>query len=43
MKAVEPKSETRQSIGYVRDGVLILAVALGGMYVLVHPEKFDAL
>jgi hypothetical protein len=36
------KSETRQTIGYVRDGILILALALGAMYVLAHPEKFDA-
>jgi hypothetical protein len=42
MKTAEAKPETRQTIVYVRDGVLILALALGGMYVLVHPEKFDA-
>jgi hypothetical protein len=42
VKTVEAKSESRQTLAYVRDGVLILALALGAMYVLVHPEKFDA-
>jgi hypothetical protein len=36
------KSDKRQTIAYIRDGVLILGLALGGMYVLAHPEKFDA-
>jgi hypothetical protein len=36
------RPDTRQTIAYVRDGLLILVLALGGMYVLMHPEKFDA-
>jgi hypothetical protein len=45
MKTAETPStghDTRQTIAYVRDGLLILVLALGGMYVLMHPEKFDA-
>lgn len=42
MKTAESKTETRSPVAYFRDGVLILALALGGMYVLAHPEKFDA-
>ena len=36
------KSDKRQTIAYIRDGVLILGLALGGMYILANPEKFDA-
>jgi hypothetical protein len=36
------KSDTRQTIAYVRDGLSVLVLAFGGMYILVHPEKFDA-
>jgi hypothetical protein len=34
--------ETWRVVGYVRDAVVILAIAIGGMYVLSHPEKVDA-
>jgi hypothetical protein len=34
--------ETRRTIGYVRDALIVLVIAVGGMYVLDHPEKFDA-
>jgi hypothetical protein len=34
--------KTWQVIGYVRDAVVILAIVVGGMYDLSHPEKIDA-
>ena len=34
--------ETWRAIGYARDALVILVIAIGGMYVLSHPEKFDA-
>jgi hypothetical protein len=34
--------ETWRVIGYVRDAVVILAIVVGGMYILSHPEKVDA-
>jgi hypothetical protein len=34
--------EKWRTIGYVRDAVIILVIAVGGMYILDHPEKFDA-
>ena len=33
--------ETWRMIGYARDAMLILAIAIGGMYVLSHPENVD--
>jgi hypothetical protein len=32
-----------RAIGYVRDALVILVITVGGMYLLDHPEKFDAL
>ena len=32
---------TRRVLGYVRDALIILGIAVGGMYVLDHPEKLD--
>ena len=29
-------------IGYVRDALIILGIALGAWYLSEHPEKFDA-
>lgn len=34
--------ENRRVIGYARDAVVILVIAVGGMYVLSNPEKLDA-
>ena len=34
--------ENRRVIGYARDTLLILGIAIGGMYVLSNPEKLDA-
>ena len=34
--------ETWRVIGHVRDVTLILVIAVGGMYVLSNPAKFDA-
>jgi hypothetical protein len=36
-------SETWQAIGYARDALVILVITFGGLYLLDHPEKFDAL
>jgi hypothetical protein len=33
--------ERWRTIGYARDAAVILIIALGGMYILDHPEKFD--
>jgi hypothetical protein len=33
--------ETGRVIGYVRDAMVILAIVIGGTYVLSHPEKVD--
>jgi hypothetical protein len=35
--------DTWRAIGYGRDALVILVITLGGMYLLDHPEKFDAL
>jgi hypothetical protein len=35
-------TETWRVIGHVRDAMVILVIAIGGMYVLSHPEKVDA-
>jgi hypothetical protein len=32
-----------RAIGYMRDALVILVITVGGMYLLDHPEKFDAL
>ena len=34
--------ENRRVIGYARDTLAILGIAIGGMYVLSNPEKLDA-
>jgi hypothetical protein len=34
--------ETWRVIGHVRDVTVILVIAVGGMYVLSNPAKFDA-
>jgi hypothetical protein len=34
--------ETWRIVGYVRDAAIILFIVAGGIYVLEHPEKFDA-
>ena len=34
--------DTWRIIGYVRDIVVILGIALGALYLSWHPEKFDA-
>jgi hypothetical protein len=34
--------ETWRIIGYLRDAAIILLITVAGMYVLEHPEKFDA-
>jgi hypothetical protein len=34
--------ENRRVIGYARDTLVILGIAIGGMYVLSKPEKLDA-
>jgi hypothetical protein len=31
-----------RAIGYARDGLVILVIAIGGMYVLSNPAKIDA-
>jgi hypothetical protein len=36
------KPGTWRVIGYVRDIVIILGIALGALYLSWHPEKFDA-
>ena len=33
--------ETWRVISYLRDAMVILAIVIGGMYVLSHPEKVD--
>jgi hypothetical protein len=40
LSGLTPK--TWRVIGYVRDAVVILAIVVGGMYILSHPEKVDA-
>ena len=34
--------KTWRVIGCMRDAVVILAIVVGGMYILSHPEKVDA-
>jgi hypothetical protein len=34
--------KTWRLIGYVRDALIILGIALGAWYLSEHPEKFDA-
>jgi hypothetical protein len=34
--------DTWRAIGYARDGLVILVIAIGGMYVLSNPAKIDA-
>jgi hypothetical protein len=34
--------ETWLIVGHVRDAAIILFIVVGGIYVLEHPEKFDA-
>jgi hypothetical protein len=34
--------DTWRAIGYARDTVVILAIAVGGMYILSSPERIDA-
>jgi hypothetical protein len=34
--------ETWRVIGYLRDAAIILLITVAGIYVLEHPEKFDA-
>jgi hypothetical protein len=34
--------KTWRMIGYVRDVLIILGIALGAWYLSEHPEKFDA-
>jgi hypothetical protein len=34
--------DTWRVIGYLRDVLIILIIALGALYVSEHPEKFDA-
>ena len=36
-----PTHQTWRVIGYLRDATVILFIAVGGMYVLSEPEKFD--
>ena len=40
MMALTPN--TWRMIGYVRDVVVILGIALSALYLSWHPEKFDA-
>ena len=40
LSGLTPK--TWRVISYVRDAVVILAIVVGGMYILSHPEKVDA-
>jgi hypothetical protein len=40
MMALTP--DTWRIIGYVRDIVVIIGIALGALYLSWHPEKFDA-
>jgi len=40
LSGLTPK--TWRVIGYVRDAVVILAIVVGGMYILSHPEKVYA-
>jgi hypothetical protein len=40
MMALTPN--TWRTIGYVRDIVVILGIALSALYLSWHPEKFDA-
>jgi hypothetical protein len=35
--------DTWRAVGYARDALVILVITVGGMYLLDHPEKFDAL
>jgi hypothetical protein len=35
-------SDIWRAIGYARDGLVILVIAIGGMYVLSNPAKIDA-
>jgi len=35
------KASRREIIGYIRDALIIVGIAVGGMYVLDHPETVD--
>jgi len=35
--------ENRRVIGYALDAMAILLITIGGLYILSHPEKIDAL
>ncbi len=42
LRQVELQADRNETIGYIRDALIILGIALGGLYVLSHPEIIDA-
>jgi len=36
------KPDTYETIGYIRDALIIVGIVAAGMYFLSYPDKFDA-